>query len=255
MSLRLSSWNVNGVRAASKKGLMEYVQTDLPDVLCLQETKARAEQFDSQWLSELGYDSVWNSAEKAGYSGVSTWTRVPAKRHRLGMGITEHDAEGRVLTSTFDDFHLVNVYTPNSQNELRRLPYRIQWDAAFLDYVRRLRRRKPVIVCGDLNVSHKEIDLANPKSNRRNAGFTDEEREAVDRMIDGGLRDSLRHFDDAPKRYTWWTYRGNARARNVGWRLDYFMVDRRLIEATKSSTIRPDIHGSDHCPVEIEIAV
>ena len=255
MSLRLSSWNVNGVRAAAKKGLIEYVRSDLPDVLCLQETKARAEQFDVEWLDRLGYETVWNSAEKAGYSGVSTWIRVPAKRHRMGIGVAEHDTEGRVLTSTFDDFHLVNVYTPNSQNELRRLPYRIQWDAAFLDYVRRLRRRKPVIVCGDLNVSHKEIDLANPKSNRRNAGFTDEEREAVDRMIDGGLRDSLRHFDDAPKRYTWWTYRGNARARNVGWRLDYFMVDRRLIEATKSSTIRPDIHGSDHCPVEIEIAV
>ena len=250
---KLVTWNVNGIRTATDKGLRDYVTSEHPDVVCLQEVKAHPDQVNTAWAEELGYHSVWNPAVKKGYSGTLTWSLAKPVRHKLGLGIADHDAEGRVVTTTFDDFTLVNVYTPNSQNEQRRLAYRQIWDEAFLDFVRRRNRRHPVIFCGDLNCAHKEIDLANPKTNRKTPGFTDEERGAMDRIVDGGFVDSFREFDDSPGRYSWWSYRSGARARNVGWRLDYFMVARRLMKRVRSVRIRDDIMGSDHCPVELEM--
>ncbi len=237
------------------KGFRDYVESEQPDIVCLQETKARAEQVDAIWAESLGYQFVWNSADKAGYSGTSVWTRLPMRKHTFGIGADEHDREGRVVTATWDDFHLVNVYTPNSQRGLARLDYRGRWDAEFLDYVKRLNRRKPVLICGDLNCAHQEIDLANPKSNRNNAGFTDQERSGLNRMADAGFVDSFRHFDDSPAKYTWWTYRSDARARNIGWRLDYFWVSKRFMPRVAAARIRHEILGSDHCPVEIDLHV
>ncbi|WP_404306789.1 exodeoxyribonuclease III [Neorhodopirellula lusitana] len=254
-TLRLVSWNVNGIRAALGKGLREYVESELPDMICFQETKAEPDQVDTDWVDDLGYTQVWNAAQKRGYSGTSIWSKLPIKKQHLGIGVDEHDSEGRVITVTTDDFHLVNVYTPNSQRELARLDYRQQWDIDFLDYVRKLNRRKPVIFCGDLNCSHQEIDLANPKSNRKNAGFTDQERAAVDQIVSAGFVDSFRQFETGPGHYSWWTYRGGARERNVGWRLDYFWVAKRFMDRVVDARIRPDIMGSDHCPVEIDIAI
>ena len=251
--LRLVSWNVNGIRAAMGKGLRDYIETEQPDFVCLQETKAEPQQVDTEWVDALGYKQFWNAAEKRGYSGTSIWSKLPIKKHQLGIGIEEHDKEGRVITVTTDDFHLVNVYTPNSQRELARLDYRKTWDLDFLAYVKKLNRRKPVIFCGDVNCSHQEIDLANPKSNRKNAGFTDQERAAVDDMISAGFVDSFRHFETGPGHYSWWTYRGGARERNVGWRLDYFFVAKRMLDRVENARIRPDILGSDHCPVELDL--
>jgi exodeoxyribonuclease-3 len=201
----------------------------------------------------LGYQQSWNWATKKGYSGTSIWSRLPIQKHAKGIGIDDHDQEGRVLTATLADFQLVNVYTPNSQRALARLEYRGQWDEAFLAYVRKLNRRKPVIFCGDLNCSHHEIDLANPKSNRKNAGFTDQERAGLDCVEAAGFVDSFRHFEDGPGHYSWWTYRGGARQRNVGWRLDYFWVAKRWMGNVIGARIRPDIYGSDHCPVELDL--
>ncbi len=251
--MKLVSWNVNGIRAAMDKGLRQYVESEQPDVLCLQETKALPEQVDLQWLDQFGYHQVWNPAEKKGYSGTVVWSRVRPKRTKLGIGIQEHDGEGRVITVTFEDFYLVNVYTPNSQRGLARLAYRQQWDADFLAFVRKLNRRKPVIFCGDLNCAHQEIDLANPKQNRKNAGFTDEERGGLDRVVDAGFVDSFRHFDASPEKYSWWTYRMNARERNIGWRLDYFWVAETFAPAMKNAQICCDVYGSDHCPVELTL--
>ena len=251
--MKLVSWNVNGIRAAMDKGLKNFVLSESPDVLCLQETKAESSQVDLSWAEDLGYHEYWNSAEKKGYSGTAIWSKQRPKNTSLGIGIQEHDSEGRVVTATFDDFHLVNVYTPNSQRGLKRLDYRKQWDEDFLAYVRKLNRRKPVIFCGDLNCAHKEIDLANPKTNRKNAGFTEDERAGVDRIVDAGFIDSFRDFDIEPERYSWWTYRNNARERNIGWRLDYFFVSNKIMEQVQSASIRADIFGSDHCPVEIEL--
>lgn len=254
-SIRLVSWNVNGVRAAMDKGLREYVETETPDVICLQETKAQPEQVDTAWADELGYQQLWHWATKKGYSGTSIWSRLPVQKHQTGIGLEEHDGEGRVLTSTFDTFHLVNVYTPNSQRELARLDYRCQWDEAFLAYVRKLNRRKPVIFCGDLNCSHHEIDLANPKSNRKNAGFTEQERGGMDAMEAAGFVDSFRHFETGPEHYSWWSYRSGARQRNIGWRLDYFWVAKRFMPNVTAARIRPGILGSDHCPVELDLTL
>ena len=251
--MKLVSWNVNGVRAAMDKGLRDFVSSEQPDVVCLQETKAQPEQVDTTWVSELGYEQHWNCAEKKGYSGTCIWTKIPTQKTSLGIGIAEHDNEGRVVTVTFADFHLVNVYTPNAQRGLARLPYRQQWDADFLAYVKKLNRRKPVIFCGDLNCAHHEIDLANPKSNRKNAGFSDEERAGLDQVVKAGFIDSFREFEPGPDHYTWWTYRNNARERNIGWRIDYFFVAKRFADRMTSASIRPDILGSDHCPVELEI--
>ena len=249
--LRLVSWNVNGIRAAMDKGFREYIQTEQPDILCLQETKAMQEQVDLEWADELGYHQIWNSAVKKGYSGTSIWSKHPANQFRLGLGIDHHDQEGRVITATFDRFQLVTVYTPNSQRGLARLEYRQEWDADFLKYVSGLNKQLPVIFCGDLNVAHQEIDLANPKANRKNAGFTIEEREGLDRVVDAGFIDSFRQFDPGPHKYTWWTYRNQARERNIGWRLDYFFVAEQAWDLVKNASIRPDILGSDHCPVEL----
>lgn len=252
-SMKLVSWNVNGIRAAMEKGFRDYIVAETPDVVCLQETKATPEQVDLAWADDLGYQRVWNCAEKKGYSGTSIWSRHPWTKQTLGIGIEDHDREGRVITLSFDAFHLVNVYTPNSQRGLLRLDYRMQWDQDFLAYLRKLNRRKPVIFCGDLNCAHQEIDLANPKSNRKNAGFTEQEREGLDRIVDANFVDTFRAFCDAPDQYSWWTYRMNARERNVGWRLDYFWAAKRLMPQIQDARIRSDIHGSDHCPVEIDV--
>lgn len=249
--MKLASWNVNGIRAAMEKGLQNFVVTDQPDILCLQETKARPEQVDLQWANELGYHQYWNCADKKGYSGTCIWTQREPLKQMLGMGVGEHDGEGRVITLTYDDFYLVTVYTPNSQRGLTRLDYRKKWDWEFLAYIKKLDRKKPVIFCGDLNCAHKEIDLANPKANRRNAGFTDEERAGLDRISAAGFLDSFRVFNDQPGNYSWWTYRSNAREKNIGWRLDYFWVSKKLEERIQGARIRPEILGSDHCPVEL----
>lgn len=235
------------------QGLRAFVESEPPDVLCLQETKAMREQVDMDWAEALGYSHEWNSAEKKGYSGTSIWSKTPVIKFRHGIGIDEHDGEGRVLTATFPTFHLVNVYTPNAQRGLKRLDYRMEWDEAFLEFVRKLNRRKPVVFCGDLNCAHQEIDLANPKQNRKNAGFTDQERERMDAMATAGFVDAFRVFDDSPGRYSWWTYRGDARERNVGWRLDYFWVAKRFLKQVSDVRIRDDIFGSDHCPVELTL--
>jgi exodeoxyribonuclease-3 len=252
--MKLVSWNVNGIRAAMNKGFRDFVETDQPDVLCLQETKAEPSQVDLSWADPLGYHKVWNWAEKKGYSGTSIWSKVAPQKESLGIGIGEHDREGRVISATFDDFQLVTVYTPNSQRELTRLDYRQQWDAAFLAYVKKLNRRKPVIFCGDVNCAHNEIDLANPKSNRRNAGFTEEERAGLDKIVEAGFLDSFRQFDDGPGNYSWWTYRSDARQRNIGWRIDYFWVAQKFWERVAGARIRSEILGSDHCPVELTIS-
>ena len=251
--MQLVSWNVNGIRAAMEKGFRDFVQSDQPDILCLQETKATPQQVDLGWADDLGYHQSWNCAQKKGYSGTSIWSKVKPSKVTTGIGIDDHDNEGRVVTSTFDDFHLVNVYTPNSQRGLARLDYRQSWDQAFLAYVKRLNRRKPVVFCGDLNCSHQEIDLANPKANRKNAGFSDEERAGMDRIIEAGFIDSFRQFESAPDHYSWWTYRNNARERNIGWRLDYFFVAKKFWPRIKEAKIRSEIFGSDHCPVELTL--
>lgn len=252
--MKLISWNVNGIRACLKKGLADFVATESPDILCLQETKARPEQVELP-LEFSNYRSYWNSAEKAGYSGVAVFTRTEPLSVTEGMNLPEHDREGRMLTLEFPDFQLVNVYTPNAQNELRRLPYRTEWDEAFLQYVTDLESSgKPVILCGDLNVAHQEIDLARPTQNRGSAGFSDEERAGFTRLVEAGFIDSFRHFHpQATGAYSWWSYRAGARANNVGWRIDYFGVSKSLADRMKLAAILPDVTGSDHCPVTLEL--
>ncbi len=252
-SMKLISWNVNGIRAAMDKGFRSFVESERPDVLCLQETKAEPAQVNLDWADALGYHRIWNCANKRGYSGTSIWTRIAPKKFTLGMGSELHDHEGRVITASFDEFHLVNVYTPNSQRDLVRLAYRQQWDAEFLTYVRKLNRRKPVIFCGDVNCAHQEIDLANPKANRNNAGFTTEERAGLDAVARSDFVDVFREFDPSPGKYSWWTYRSDARARNIGWRLDYFWVAKKFVQRVSAARIRNDVFGSDHCPVEITL--
>ena len=250
--MNLISWNVNGIRAALKSGHFgPLIETHAPDVLCLQEAKARPEQVTLDCLT--GYHAIWNCAEKPGYSGTAIFSKTAPVSSHLGIGTKEHDKEGRVTTAEFRDFFLVNVYTPNSQRELVRLPYRQQWNAAFLEYVTNLEVTKPVIFCGDLNVAHTEIDLANPTSNRKNAGFSDEERADFDRIVNAGYVDSFRAFTPDPGHYSWWTYRNDARARNIGWRLDYWIVSNALMPKVKASTIMTEVFGSDHCPVRLEL--
>jgi exodeoxyribonuclease-3 len=251
--MKLVSWNVNGIRASIKKGFCDFVNDEQPDVLCLQEIKAQREQVDLEWADELGYYQIWNSADKKGYSGTSIWSKVEPSKQQIGMGIKEHDTEGRVITATFGDFHVVTVYTPNSKRGLLRLDYRMEWDVAFLKFVKKLNRTKPVIFCGDLNCAHKEIDLANPKPNKKNAGFTEQERAALDRIVDAGFVDSFRAFDSSPEQYSWWTVRTNARERNIGWRLDYFWVAQKFMDRVGGARIRQDVFGSDHCPVELTL--
>lgn len=251
--MKLVSWNVNGIRASIKKGFCEFIEAEQPDVLCLQETKATPEQVDVTWADEFGYTMHWNCATKKGYSGTSIWSKPVPKSHSLGIGIPEHDNEGRVITMEYSDFTLVNVYTPNSKRGLARLDYRMSWDHNFLEFVKALDENKPVIFCGDLNCAHKEIDLANPKTNKKNAGFSIEERNGLDAMEQAGFVDAFRAFDQSAGQYSWWTNRVNARERNIGWRLDYFWVATALMDRVTDARIRNDIFGSDHCPVEITL--
>lgn len=248
--MKFISWNVNGLRACTGKGFEDSFRQLDADFFCLQETKMQAGQLDLQFP---GYTSYWNYAEKKGYSGTAIYTRHTPLAVTYGIGIDEHDHEGRVITLEMDDFYLVTCYTPNSQNGLRRLDYRMKWEADFLDYIKKLDEKKPVILCGDLNVAHQEIDLKNPKTNRRNAGFTDEERERMTTMLANGFADTFRtlHPDDVT--YSWWSYRFHAREKNAGWRIDYFIVSERLMRRVSGATIHTEVFGSDHCPVELTI--
>ena len=249
--MKFVSWNVNGLRACVTKVFEDTVRRLDADFFCLQETKMQPGQLD---LSFEGYESYWCSAEKKGYSGTAVFTRHRPLSVRYGLGLEEHDHEGRVITLEMPAFYLVTVYTPNSQDGLRRLDYRMEWDAAFRDYLARLDADKPVVVCGDLNVAHLEIDLKNPKSNRRNAGFTDEERESFGRLLRAGFTDSFRFFyPNLEGAYSWWSYRFKAREKNAGWRIDYFLVSDRLRPALTDAAIHGDVFGSDHCPVSVEI--
>ena len=247
--MKFISWNVNGLRAVVGKGFAEIFASLDADFFCLQETKMQAGQLD---LAFDGYESYWNYADKKGYSGTAIFTKHTPLSVTYGMGLDEHDHEGRVITLEMPDFYLVTCYTPNSQDGLRRLDYRMTWEDDFRAYLQRLDAKKPVIVCGDLNVAHKESDLKNPKTNRKNAGFTDEEREKMTTLLDAGFTDSFRFFyPDLTDAYSWWSYRFRAREKNAGWRIDYFLVSNRLADKMASATIHNEIFGSDHCPVEL----
>ena len=250
-TMKFISWNVNGLRACREKGFEEiFAQLDA-DCFCLQETKLQESQID---IAFEGYESYWNYAEKKGYSGTVIFTRIKPLNVSYGLGVEEHDHEGRVITLEFEDFFLITVYTPNSQDGLRRLEYRMTWDDAFRNYMLELDKKKPVIVCGDLNVAHQEIDLKKPKSNRKNAGFTDEERAQFTTLLESGFTDTFRFFNPELKdAYSWWSYRFKAREKNAGWRIDYFVTSQRLNERLVSAKIHSDIFGSDHCPVELQI--
>ena len=248
--MKFISWNVNGLRACTGKGFEDSFRQLDADFFCLQETKMQAGQLDLQFP---GYTSYWNYAEKKGYSGTAIYTRHTPLAVTYGIGIDEHDHEGRVITLEMNDFYLVTCYTPNSQDGLRRLDYRMKWEADFLDYIRKLDEKKPVILCGDLNVAHQEIDLKNPKTNRRNAGFTDEERERMTIMLGNGFADTFRTLHPDEVTYSWWSYRFHAREKNAGWRIDYFIVSERLMNRVSSATIHTEVFGSDHCPVELTI--
>lgn len=248
--MRLISWNVNGLRACVGKGFEDIFRELDADFFCLQETKMQAGQLDLQFD---GYHSFWNYADKKGYSGTAIYTRHEPLSVAYGIGIDEHDHEGRVITLEMPQFYLVTVYTPNSQDELRRLDYRMQWERDFQDYLLRLNARKPVVVCGDMNVAHEEIDLKNPKTNRRNAGFTDEEREAMTRLLDSGFVDTFRRLHPDEVTYSWWSYRFRAREKNTGWRIDYFLVSESLAPRVAEAKIHTQIMGSDHCPVEVDL--
>ena len=246
--MKFVSWNVNGLRACEGKGFSDIFRLLDADFFCLQETKMQPGQLD---LSFEGYESYWNSADKRGYSGTAIFTRHKPLSVVMGMGIDQHDHEGRVITLEMPDFFLVNVYTPNSQDGLKRLDYRMTWDDDFRSYLKRLDQQKPVIVCGDMNVAHEEIDIKNPKSNRRNAGFTDEEREKFTDLLASGFTDTFRHLHPDEVCYSWWSYRFQAREKNAGWRIDYFLTSNRLQAAIDSASIHTEIFGSDHCPVEL----
>lgn len=249
--MRLISWNVNGIRAVLKKNFLAFIETAAPEVLCVQETKAAPEQVN---LALPGYHQFWNTAERKGYAGTAIFTKIAPLSVRRDLGVAEHDREGRVLTAEFADFFLVNVYTPNAKRDLSRLQYRVQWDADFLKFLQRLERKKPVVFCGDLNVAHTEIDLANPKANVGNHGFTPEERAGFDNFIKHGFLDSFREFHREGGHYTWWSQIGNARRRNVGWRIDYFCLSAVLRPRLQKAFILPEVTGSDHCPVGIVLA-
>ncbi|MCD5414423.1 MAG: exodeoxyribonuclease III [Clostridiales bacterium] len=249
--MKLISWNVNGLRANVKKGFMEYFKSVDADIFCLQETKLQEGQIE---LELEDYYQFWNYARKKGYSGTAIYSKIKPISVKYGMNIEEHDQEGRVITLEFEKFYLVNVYTPNSKRELLRLDYRMIWEDDFRAFLEELDKMKPVILCGDLNVAHKEIDLKNPETNRRNAGFTDEERNKMTELLDAEFTDSFRYFyPEKENAYSWWSYMRQARDRNVGWRIDYFVVSNQLINEMKDASIHPEIMGSDHCPVGLEI--
>ena len=250
--MKFISWNVNGLRAVVTKGFSDIFRDLDADFFCLQETKLQEGQID---LSFDGYESYWNYAERKGYSGTAIFTKHTPLSVSYGIGVEEHDREGRVITLEYPDFYLVTVYTPNSQNELKRLDYRMQWEDDFLSYIKRLDEQKPVIFCGDLNVAHQEIDLKNPKTTRKNAGFTDEERAKMTVVLSSGFTDTWRALNpDTEGVYSWWSYRFSARQKNAGWRIDYFIVSDRIMDKVEDAKIHTDIFGSDHCPVELDIS-
>jgi len=249
--MKLISWNVNGIRAAMGKGFLDFAKEQDPDVLCIQETKMQEGQAE---VPLEGYHQYWCSAEKKGYSGTAVFSKNEPISVTYGIGIDEHDHEGRVITCEYEGFYLVNVYVPNSQDGLKRLDYRMKWEADFQGYLKKLEETKPVVTCGDFNVAHKEIDLKNPKTNRKNAGFTDEERAKMDQFQAAGFTDTFRYFyPDLEGVYSWWSYRFNARKNNAGWRIDYFLTSKSLDEKLQKAEILTDVYGSDHCPVLLEI--
>lgn len=249
--MKLISWNVNGIRACVNKGFKDFFKKVNADVFCIQETKCQKDQID---LEFEGYYSFWNSAEKKGYSGTAIFSKIKPLKVTYGIGIEEHDKEGRIITLEFDNFFLVNNYTPNSKRELERLDYRQVWEDEIRAYLLKLNKTKPVIMCGDLNVAHNEIDLKNPKTNHNNAGFTDEERSKMTELLNSGFTDSFRFlYPDKKGCYSWWSYMGHAREKNIGWRIDYFIVSNDINNKIKDAKIHSDIYGSDHCPVELDI--
>lgn len=249
--MRLISWNVNGLRACVNKGFLDFFKEIDADIFCIQESKLQEGQIQ---LELEGYHQYWNYAVKKGYSGTAILTKAEPLSVTYGIGKEEHDQEGRVITLEFSEFYMVTVYTPNSQNELARLPYRMEWERDFLAYLKELETRKPVVFCGDLNVAHQEIDLKNPKTNRKNAGFTDEEREKFSQLLDAGFIDTFRYFyPEQEQIYSWWSYRFKAREKNAGWRIDYFCVSEALKDRLEDAKIHTEIMGSDHCPVELDI--
>lgn len=249
--MKLVSWNINGLRAILRRDFLSFLTAENPDVICLQETRCNPDEVEQLWSS--AYTTYWNVAEKKGYSGTAVFTKTRPLSVRLGLGKALHDREGRVITAEYADFQLVNAYVPNSQRELTRLAYRQRWDRDFLAYLKQLEKRKPVVVCGDFNVAHTEIDLANPKANVRNHGFTPEERAGFDALVRAGLMDTFREFVKEGGHYTWWSQMTGARARNVGWRIDYFLVSQALRPRLTGAFIRNSVMGSDHCPVGIEL--
>ncbi len=251
--MRLISWNVNGLRAVYKKGFEDFFNKMDADIFCIQETKMQEDQLDFEIQSKYKY---FNSAIKKGYSGTAIFSKQEPTSINYGIGVEEHDNEGRVITLEFDKFYLVNCYTPNSKRELERLEYRMVWEEEFLKYIKKLDKIKPVILCGDLNVAHKEIDLKNPKTNRRSAGFTDEERDKMTKLLENGFVDTYRYlYPDKENAYTWWSYMANARQKDIGWRIDYFIVSDKLKEKIKDSIIHKNVMGSDHCPIELDINI
>lgn len=251
--MKLISWNVNGIRACVNKGFKDFFNKIDADIFCIQETKCQKDQID---LEFDGYTSFWNSAEKKGYSGTAIFTKQKPITVKYGIGIPEHDKEGRVITLEFESFYMVNIYTPNSKRELERLDYRQIWEDEIRKYLLNLNKTKPVIMCGDLNVAHKEIDLKNPKTNKGNAGFTDEERNKLSELLDAGFTDSFRQlYPDKENEYSWWSYMGHAREKNIGWRIDYFIVSNNIANKIFDASIHQDIFGSDHCPVELDIEI
>ncbi len=251
--MKLISWNVNGIRACLNKGFLDFFNKENADIFCIQETKMQEGQIE---LKLEGYYQYWNSAEKKGYSGTAIFTKVKPLKVFYGIGIEEHDKEGRVITLEFDKFYMVNVYTPNSKRELERLEYRMVWEDEFRKYLLKLNETKPVIMCGDLNVAHEEIDLKNPKTNRHNAGFTDEERNKMTELLKSGFTDSFRYlYPEKENIYSWWSYMFHAREKNAGWRIDYFIVSKSIETQIKEATIYTEILGSDHCPVGLEIKI
>lgn len=249
--MKFVSWNVNGIRACVQKGFLEFFNDVDADVFCIQETKMQEGQLE---LETPGYHQYWNYAVKKGYSGTAVFTKEEPISVAYGIGIEEHDQEGRVITLEFADYYFITVYTPNSQNELARLPYRMKWEQDFLAYLKKLEEEKPVVFCGDLNVAHKEIDLKNPKTNRKNAGFTDDERDKFTNLLETGFVDTFRYFyPDKEQIYSWWSYRFSARAKNAGWRIDYFCVSKTLKDRLTDAGILTEITGSDHCPVVLEM--
>lgn len=252
--MKLISWNVNGIRACVNKGFIDFFNKIDADIFCIQETKCQKGQIELEFEGYESYESYWNSAEKKGYSGTAIFTKIKPLTIKYGIGKEEHDKEGRVITLEFDKFYMVNIYTPNSKRELERLDYRMIWEDEIKKYLLHLNKIKPVIMCGDLNVAHKEIDLKNPKTNRHNAGFTDEERNKMTELLDAGFTDSFRYkYPDKENEYSWWSYMGRAREKNVGWRIDYFIVSNDIAKKIKDATIHQEVYGSDHCPVELII--